>query len=272
MSTSVEKSRIKAPGRAAHLILVVGVRGGLGASSLAAHLAAAHGAVLVDLDPAGPGVEVLLGIESAPGLRWSDVHGARGSIDGESVAEALPRWSGIAVLSGDRLTGFDSDLESTMAVISALHDVGHVVLDLPRQLFDSPLGVLLRAQAGELVIVVGQDLVSVAGGWGMLQRAATPPAEPDAGAPTLRLVVRRQAGAALSATEVSAGLGLDLVAVLAEHRGLRAQVEFGRGPSPGPLRRRHRAVRAALAGRPGGPAVVAAALASLQERRGRTPR
>src|SRR5690349_916184 len=58
---------------------VVGGSGGVGASSFAAVLAATAGrSLLVDLDVAGGGLDVVLGIEAEAGARWSGLHLAGG--------------------------------------------------------------------------------------------------------------------------------------------------------------------------------------------------
>jgi hypothetical protein len=70
---------------------VVGGSGGVGASTFAAVLAlgaarATRGpAVLIDLDPIGGGIDVLLGVQSIPGLRWSGVSGAGSPLLAESL-------------------------------------------------------------------------------------------------------------------------------------------------------------------------------------------
>ncbi len=113
----------------ATVVGVVGARGGVGASTVAAALALRvhrHGwhaerrrprrrgtgragatadvprVVLVDLDPAGGGLDVHLGIEDVPGVRWPDLAGARGDVSGPELTDLLPDWAGVTVLSGDR--------------------------------------------------------------------------------------------------------------------------------------------------------------------------
>ena len=83
---------------------VLGGSGGAGASSLAAAIAACAGvgAVLVDLDVHGGGMDVVLGIEKESGTRWSGLHSDGGRIDPAEVAVALPRWGEVWVLSCDR--------------------------------------------------------------------------------------------------------------------------------------------------------------------------
>src|SRR5690606_39625962 len=63
-----------APGR---IVAVIGACGGVGSSVFAAALALSAAesgrSVLVDADPGGPGLEVLLGMEATTGAAWSDV-------------------------------------------------------------------------------------------------------------------------------------------------------------------------------------------------------
>src|SRR6185312_17116098 len=90
-------------GRVHSMIGVIGGNGGVGASTFAAVLAwAAVSGVLVDLDPVGGGVDVLLGIERAPGARWSGLRLDGGRLAPEVLTAGLPRWAGVPVLAADR--------------------------------------------------------------------------------------------------------------------------------------------------------------------------
>ena len=122
--------------RRATVVGVVGARGGVGASCLAAVLARACAneqlaVALVDLDGAGPGVDLTLGIEHDGGLRWADLDGSDGTLPGRALEEALPVWHGVHVLSADWRGGPAQSLAlSAVDALAAGHDV--VVLDLPR--------------------------------------------------------------------------------------------------------------------------------------------
>src|SRR4051812_19306479 len=86
----------------AQVLGVVGGSGGVGASAFAAVLAAVAGeSLLVDVDAAGGGVDVLLGIEAVDGARWSDLHLAGGRLDASVLLAGLPRWGPCAVLAAD---------------------------------------------------------------------------------------------------------------------------------------------------------------------------
>ena len=109
---------------------VLGGSGGVGASTFAAVLAAVAGVgLLVDLDGAAGGVDVLLGLESVPGARWSGLRLAGGYLDPAALRSGLPRWGPVAVLAADT-----PDLEPAAVgqVVAAGRAVGSVLLDLPR--------------------------------------------------------------------------------------------------------------------------------------------
>src|SRR6185436_12518775 len=91
----------------AHIIGVVGGSGGVGASVLTAAIAvrAAQAGLRVacmDGDRLGGGLDVTLGIEQEHGVRWPDLAGARGRIDGPELLRRLPCVDGVHVLSFDR--------------------------------------------------------------------------------------------------------------------------------------------------------------------------
>lgn len=110
------------------IIGVVGGNGGVGASTFAAVLAwAAASGVLVDLDPVGGGLDVLLGIEHEPGARWSGLRLDGGRLDPELLAGGLPRWAGVPVLAVDLPPPDD-----VAPVLAAASGAGVAVIDLPR--------------------------------------------------------------------------------------------------------------------------------------------
>ena len=88
-------------GSRGHAVAVIGGCGGAGASLFAVALAqAATDALLVDLDPWGGGIDLLLGGETTPGLRWPDLALQGGRLNWSAVRDALPRHRGVSVLSG----------------------------------------------------------------------------------------------------------------------------------------------------------------------------
>jgi len=243
----------------ARLIGVVGARGGIGASSLAAALARrlaqgragrarrpVRGArtsttvALVDLDGAGGGLDVLLGIEEADGLRWPDLRGARGEVSGAELTSLLPRWSGVTVLSADRARPGAPSGEVARAVLDALRESHDwVVLDLDRHLllegFVAGLGTSGGSSAGlapggtppcaVVLVVAGRELRSVAGLIAL--RGAVLAASGD-----VRLVVHGPAPGGLGVLELAHVVDLPVAASMGRQRGFAAALERGGGPVP----------------------------------------
>ncbi|HEY8300725.1 MAG TPA: hypothetical protein VIG48_02380 [Jatrophihabitans sp.] len=111
------------------MIGVVGGSGGVGASTFAAVLTSvADRATLIDLDPVGGGIDVLLGIDDLPGARWSGLRTGGGRLDPEVLAAGLPRWNATPVLAADVAPA----VEAVGEVVAAAAARGPVVLDLPR--------------------------------------------------------------------------------------------------------------------------------------------
>ncbi|MCW2496987.1 hypothetical protein [Jatrophihabitans sp.] len=109
---------------------VVGGSGGSGASTFAAALATCLGgpSVLVDVDPVGGGIDVLLGIEGSSGARWSELHLGGGRLDPAVLDAGLPRWGEVRVLAADTAPA----PEAVPQVLEAAVELGPVVLDVPR--------------------------------------------------------------------------------------------------------------------------------------------
>lgn len=145
---------------------VVGARGGAGASTFAAVLAARFArrtaTALVDLDRASAGVDVLLALEDSDGVRWPDLTSARGDVDGAQVLALLPRWGPCAVLSADRHRPGLPDSGVLADVLHALAGVcGVVVLDLER--VGVVTGDSFASVCDAVVVVAPRDLRAVAG-------------------------------------------------------------------------------------------------------------
>ncbi|WP_375481811.1 hypothetical protein [uncultured Jatrophihabitans sp.] len=142
-------SDVTRPG-AGPVIGVVGGSGGVGASMFAAVLAVRAAAVLIDLDVTGGGIDVLLGLETEPGARWSGLHLAGGHLEPEALRAGLPRAGPCAVLAAD--VG-ELDPEAVGQVLGAAAALGPVVLDLPRAAVVERAAALLRC---DLVVVLAR--------------------------------------------------------------------------------------------------------------------
>ena len=217
LAEAAESARDDAP--RGDVVAVIGGRGGAGASLFAVALAlAATDALLVDLDPWGGGIDLLVGGETAPGLRWPDLALQGGRLNWSAVREALPRHRGISVLSGTR-RGHEVDAGPVEAVVDAGRRGGvTVVCDVPRRLTDATQAAL---DAADLVVLVSPcDVRSC---------AATSTIAPVLATinPNLGLVVRGPSPGGLRAAEVADIAGLPLLASMRAQPRLAEQLEHG---------------------------------------------
>jgi secretion/DNA translocation related CpaE-like protein len=205
------------------VLAVVGGRGGAGASVLAAALAVAaqragHRGLLVDADPWGSGADLLLGGEQLPGLRWPDLVGLEGSLDGGALGQALPCPYGVPVVAWDRSSVAAVPASAVAAVLDATarsHDV--VVVDLPRRADEVAAAVLARARS--IFVVVPAELRAAIAATQTLAWLV-----PGSGA---RLVVRTGRGRSVDPAQMAAALDLPLAAVIADDARVAAAIESG---------------------------------------------
>lgn len=120
------------PGAASLLLGVVAGSGGAGASSFAARLAGAargHGPVtLVDADPLGGGLDLLVEAPAAEGIGWAETAGL-GPDDGDALRESLPRVDDVHLLVARDAPG--PEPRAVSRVLSSLSPLGGtVVVDL----------------------------------------------------------------------------------------------------------------------------------------------
>jgi secretion/DNA translocation related CpaE-like protein len=220
------------------VVAVMGGCGGAGASVLAAGLAVAaadtgHRVLLADLDPLGGGLDLALGIDAVPGLRWPDLAGARGRLPSSSVHDSLPRLDELAVLAWGRGAPDQVPATAVEAVLrSAARSHDLVVLDLPR----AGEGRLLAAamqDVQELVLVVPARLRSAAAAAQVVGRWR------DC-VPSMGAVVRRAPGDRLAARAVADAVQLPLVLQMRDEPRLDGLLDAGEPPAlrrTGPLRR-----------------------------------
>lgn len=124
------------PSRNGRVVMVTGAVGGAGASTLAvsmALLAAKQQRVLlVDVDPCGGGLDLLMGAENLSGARWPDLTQAHGRINAGALASALPCSNGVFLLSAARELQPEIDAEVLGAVLDAgVRGFDLVMIDVP---------------------------------------------------------------------------------------------------------------------------------------------
>jgi secretion/DNA translocation related CpaE-like protein len=217
------------------LVAVVGGRGGAGATVTATALAVTglrlgHRTLLVDGDPLGGGIDLVLGGEGSEGLRWSELTGARGRLAPTSLYDALPRVDELTVLSWGRDDGGAVPGEA----MASLLDAGRrgsdlVVVDLPRHLADASRVALDEADVA--LLVVPAELRATASAHRVLSLVREHCAD-------VRLLVRGPAPSGLDADSVSQALGVPLAGQVRAEPGLAAALERGDPPgrrTKGPL-------------------------------------
>jgi secretion/DNA translocation related CpaE-like protein len=212
--------------RAVLTAAVVGGCGGAGASVFAAALAvtaAEQGAraLLVDADPLGGGLDLVLGSEAVAGVRWPDLMGTTGRVSASALRGALPQVGTLSVLSWDRgdVTGLEPGvMREVLGAGRRGHDV--VVVDLPRRLDTAGEEVLLQADRTFLVVPAEVRAVAAAARVAGRLRAVTPHTE---------VVVRGPGPAGLDGPLVADSLDLPLAAQMRPERGLDAVLDAGEG-------------------------------------------
>ncbi|MFF2185915.1 septum site-determining protein Ssd [Streptomyces sp. NPDC058155] len=224
-------------GRQALTVGVIGGRGGAGASTLACALAvtaARQGlrTMLVDGDPLGGGLDVLLGGERVEGRRWPDFAASKGRVAGGALEESLPRLHDLRVLSWDRGDSVLVPPEAMRSVLAAARRrCGVVVVDLPRRVDEGVAEALAQLDVGLLVVPGELRAVAAAGRVASLVGMVLP---------DLRAVVRGPYATGLDDGWVADALRLPLVGELPKEPGLLAAQESGAPPGAsvrGPLAR-----------------------------------
>ncbi|WTQ59127.1 septum formation initiator [Streptomyces sp. NBC_00158] len=214
-------------GRPALAVGVIGGSGGAGASTLACALAlrAAKGGertILIDADPLGGGMDVLLGGEGAEGLRWPDFAASRGRVGAGALEESLPELHALRVLSwdrGERVVVPPAAMRSVVA--AARRRGGVVVVDLPRRVDEAVAEAL--AQLDLVLLVVPGELRSVAA-------AGRVAAGVRMVARDVRVVVRGRCPDGLDAEAVAGLLGAPLAGEVPGEVGLPGRVAEGEPP------------------------------------------
>lgn len=200
------------------VVCVVPGRGGAGASDLACVLALASPVhtLLIDADPLGGGLDVRMGLEEAPGLRWSDLASSRGRVSPRALSGALPSAAGIAaqvsVVSADRGASATPPAEAVDALVQAgRRGFGLTVVDCPRSPGDVTRLIWSRSRLG--IVVVPTDLLGAVASASLI--SAMRQACPD-----VRVILRRARERGIDADDVARVLGVPVLGVVDEDKRL----------------------------------------------------
>lgn len=218
-----------APADVGRVLAVIGGSGGAGASVLASATALAAGrrgdrCLLVDCDPLGGGLDLTLGMESVPGLRWSGLAVSGGRLAGQALHDALPQQQAgpgnITVLACDR----DQDSSGlTEQAVPAVIDAGRragdtVICDLPRAVNGCVTAVLCHA---DVTIVVVPAEVRACAAAARIVCALREVAGPIYG------VIRGPSPGGLRAADVEHITGLPVLSAMRPVPGLPAAIDQG---------------------------------------------
>ncbi len=224
LTESAEHTAGEAP-----VVAVVGGRGGAGASLLAVALALAGRrarlrTVLVDADPLGGGLDLLLGAEHAPGSRWEEFSGRQGRMLWPALRDALPHAHGIPVMTWCARRPYAPVPPSAMRTVlsAAARGCELLVADLPRTLDAAAEEVLRRAAV--TLLVLPADVYSVVAAERLVPLLRESVSD-------LRLVVRGASRDGLSAETVASSLGLPLAGELSDEPGLSRLLDRGDAPA-----------------------------------------
>ncbi|TDZ95081.1 septum site-determining protein Ssd [Mycobacteroides salmoniphilum] len=202
------------------VIAVVGGRGGAGASVLCAAigLSVPGGALIVDADPYGGGIDLLLGWEDIDGMRWPDIDMRSGRVSFDALRRALPHRRGLVVVSGDR-SGGGGNTEAVGGVIDSAREAGvPVIVDLPRRLGATSVAALERT---DLVVVVVPAEVRACVAAALVTTAI------QVTNPNVGVVVRGPAPSGLRPAEVADIVGAPLIAAMRPEPNLGNRLDNG---------------------------------------------
>jgi len=222
-----------------HTVAIISACGGAGASVFAAALAATaeragRGVLLADCDPWGPGLDVLLGIEDRGGIRWAELCAPSGRLPPDALHRALPAapfgHGRVAVLCYGREVSGTITPEVVDVVLDAGRSAGDLtVVDLPRH--PSAAGDRVIERADMVVLVTIADLRGCYAAARICGRLAALGAFPE-------LLVRGPSAGKIGAQDISAVLGLPVLANMRPQPFLARDLENGRAPGAdqrGPL-------------------------------------
>ena len=224
------------------IVSVLGGCGGAGATTLAASLVLAgakrgFASLLLDADPFGGGIDLVLGHmvrgrttapkdlvlghENVEGMRWGDLDRTHGRVSGESLRHVLPSKSGVSMLSWDRNDPIEveaSSVHSVLAAAARAYDL--VAVDVPRQFDEVTEEILGRSVL--TVLLVPEDIHALSASGRVLSRLQRHTGN-------IALLTRARRGG-IGSSIVSETLGLPVLGRVRHERHLGSNIDAGVGP------------------------------------------
>lgn len=199
------------------VIAVLGAAGGVGTSTFAAAMALVAGeAILIDATKTSGGLDLLLGVEESPGLRWNDFSFATGGIRASNVLPSLISTpEGVRLLAHGRSGASPPESRDVCTVVDALRGEQPVIVDAGLLGQHDPA---LLSIADAAVVIVPMEVRGVAAA-----NAHLVALHHDNLA--VVLVARAREWASLDHSELSVFLGAEPVVSLGNIRGLTKKIE-----------------------------------------------
>lgn len=204
---------------------VLGCRGGAGTSVFASALAIAavrarQSPYLLDLDPLGCGLAVILGADRTEGLTWDQVRAGAGRIPARSLRTTMAQIDGIHVLGWSDEAPADLPPGVAAAVMDAARlSTTVTIVDLGRGSASFQREAIGRCD--RVLMVVPADVRSVRSARRLVVRQELPMCE---------VVVRGPNPGGLTTHDVGQALGLPVLAAVAADRNLDQRLERGEPP------------------------------------------
>lgn len=212
-------------GSLGQIITVIGGSGGVGASTFAVNLAITarsegRSVALVDLDPWSGGLDLLMGAERSPGLRWSALDSVHGRVSARALADACVHVAGVDLLSCDAIDACPAP--AVHSVIDALQrGYERVIVDLAVPAIPSAREIVARSTHVLMVVATHVHAAASAGRLAQWVR--------DCGQQPELVVVNTAKG--LLAQEISQALELPLVASVPYVASMAVRSDAGELPS-----------------------------------------
>lgn len=223
LRASAARASVDAVGAAGLIVTIVGARGGAGATTVAALLAAALGAVIADLDRVGAGQAVFAPVDTEPTLE--EVLAAAGDLDPAALESAFaPHAAGKALCGRPRSVA--ATAEQTASLLTLLRATTPIAICDAGRAGDAAGEVLLQRSDAVICVLAG-DVSSMRGALAVKAQAGRP----------VRMLLNAAERARLRPRDVARVLGVAPACTVPFDPGVRRAGEAGRVPSRGRARR-----------------------------------
>lgn len=209
----------------AAVITVMGAAGGVGASTFAAALALNASArswrsVLVDADPVGGGLDLLVGAEDESGPRWPDIRVSNGHVAADALASSLPVVDHVSLLSHGRNVEWPRSVAPVVNGLRRAFDL--IVCDVARHgwLTGESRSAELVARSSSMVLVVPDDVRGIAAARMLV--ASSP-------VPVVAVIARRAGLRGINTEQVEELIKAPVLASVPRLRSVAADVSLGLG-------------------------------------------